>query len=154
MSAILPSGRKEGLRTGSLLVVAALGTSRRRKIPASESMVVCGGTGALSSHIMMDSGWSIRFSPTPGRWWRDWRPREVSCSFGPIPEWRRRRGVSTAPAQMMVSALGVIVSLRPDFKAKFTPVTFFPERLILETQAPVRMVRLDLFSAPRRIGWM
>lgn len=33
-----------------------LGSSRRRKIPASESMVVCGGTGALSSHMMMLSG--------------------------------------------------------------------------------------------------
>ena len=41
----------------------------RRKKPASESMVVqFGGTGELSSHIIIVSGWSSRLWPIPGMW--------------------------------------------------------------------------------------
>ena len=111
MSAIVPSGRPLGLRFGSVCFVAAFLISRRRKMPASESIVVWGGMAALSSHIMMDSGWSRRFSPTPGRSWVTGMDRSLSCWEGPIPERSIRRHVSTAPAQRIVSVLGEMVSL-------------------------------------------
>jgi len=146
ISAMLPSGRPSGFKKGSVLVFAALGSSRRRKMPASLSMVVCGGTSAFSSHMMIDSGWSRRFSPTPGRFWMTGMPRSLSCSWGPMPERSISLQVSTAPAQRMVSAFGETVSLVPDFKVRFTPVTVLPETLILLTQALVKMVKLGRFS--------
>jgi len=72
--------------------------------------------------------------------------RSVSCLEGPIPERRRRRQVSTAPAQRIVSILGEIVSLVPELRVRFTPVTALFETLTLETQALVRIVRFGRFS--------
>merc|ERR1712230_250707 len=56
-------------------------------MPASESMVVWfWGTGLLSSQRITDSGWSSRFSPTPGRSRTTGMLRFWSCSLGPRPE--------------------------------------------------------------------
>lgn len=49
--------------------------------------------------------------------------REVSWEAGPMPECRRRRGVSTAPPQRMVSVRAVRVRVVPDSRVRFTPVT-------------------------------
>ena len=71
-----------------------------------------------------------------------------------MPDRSIRRHVSTAPAQRMVSVLGVTVSFVPDLSAKFTLLTTLDEILSLLTQALVRIVRFGRFSWPRRIGWM
>lgn len=81
-------------------------------------------------------------------------PREVSCGEGPMPEWRRRRGVSIAPAQRIVSLRAVRVREVPDWRVMFTPVTAEEWTLTRLTQASVKMVRLGLRSSPRRMGWM
>lgn len=80
--------------------------------------------------------------------------REVSWEGGPMPEWRRRRGVSIAPAQRMVSRRAVRIKVVPDWRVMFTPVTVESVTLTRLTQASVRMVRLGLGSSPRRMGWM
>lgn len=82
--------------------------------------------------------------------------REVSWEGGPMPEWRRRRGVSTAPAQRIVSFRAVRVRALPDWSVVFTPVTVEEGTSTFTrlTQASVRMVRLGRCSSPRRIGWM
>ena len=80
--------------------------------------------------------------------------RDVSWEGGPMPECRRRRGVSTAPAQRMVSLRAVRVRAVPDSRVMFTPVTVALVTLTRLTQAEVRMVRLGLFSSPRRMGWI
>ena len=154
ISAIVPSGIFFGFKNGSSLVLAASLISRRKKMPASESMVVWGGIGVLSSHIIMDSGWSRRFSPTPWRSWCTGMEREDNWEEGPIPERSMSRQVSTAPAQRIVSALGVTVSFVPDFRVMFTDLTVLDERLSLLTQAFVRIMRFGRFSAPRRMGWI
>lgn len=102
--------------------------------------------------MMMDSGWSTRFSPTPGRSATRGMLREASCEAGPRPERSMRRGVSTAPAQRMVSRLGLRVRLVPLWRVKLMPVQVALETLILLTQALVRMVRPGFFSSPRRSG--
>ena len=71
-----------------------------------------------------------------------------------MPEWRRRRGVSIAPAQRMVSLRAVSVREVPDWRVMFTPVTVALVMLTRLTQASVRMVRFGLCSSPRRMGWM
>ena len=80
--------------------------------------------------------------------------REFSWEEGPMPERRRRRGVSTAPAQRMVSLRALRVSGVPDWRVRFMPVTVALRTLTRLTQASVRMVRLGLCSSPRRIGWI
>lgn len=80
--------------------------------------------------------------------------REVNWAVGPMPECRRRRGVSTAPAQRMVSLRAVRVMEVPDCRVTFTPVTVEERTLTRLTQASVRMVRLGLYSSPRRMGWI
>ena len=128
---------------------------RARKMPASESMVVwLGGTGRLSSHIMMLSGWSTKLWPIPGIEATTGIPREDSWEDGPMPEWRSRRGVSIAPAQRIVSLRAARVREVPDWRVIFTPVTVEFVTLTRLTQASVRMVRLGLCSSPRRMGWM
>lgn len=126
-------------------------------MPASESMVVwLGGTGRFSSHIMMLSGWSRRLWPTPGMGATTGMEREVSWVGGPMPECRRSRGVSIAPAQRMVSCRAVRVRVLPDWRVMFTPVTVEEglSTFTRLTQASVRMVRLGRCSSPRRMGWM
>ncbi len=71
-----------------------------------------------------------------------------------MPEWRRRRGVSIAPAQRMVSLRAVRVRVVPDCRVIFTPVTEEEWTLTRLTQASVRIVRLGLRSSPRRMGWI
>lgn len=110
--------------------------------------------GAFNSQIMMDSGWSSRFSPTPGRSWTTGMERSLSWEGGPIPERSMSRQVSTAPAQRIVSDFGVMVCFWPDLKVMFTLLTVLCWTLILLTQALVRIVRLGRFSSPRRMGWM
>jgi len=130
--------------------------SRSRKIPPSEVMVVSGGMASLSSQIMMLSGWSSRFSPTPGRSCCTSIPRSSSWRFGPIPERRRRRGVSIAPAQRSISVFAARVREWPGFRVMFTLSAFFLgslERFSLETHASVRTVRFGCFSSPLIIGW-
>ena len=80
--------------------------------------------------------------------------REVRCEGGPMPERRRSRGVSIAPAQRMVSLRAVRVRVVPDWRVMFTPVTVASVMLMRLTHASVRMVRLGLRSSPRRMGWM
>ncbi len=79
-------------------------------------------------------------------------PRPESCARGPMPEWRRSRGVSTAPAQRMVSFLGLTAKLAPDCRVSVIPVTVEPVTLTWLTQVFVRTVRLGRFSSPRRMG--
>ena len=78
--------------------------------------------------------------------------RDVSWEEGPMPEWSRRRGVSTAPAQSMVSLRAVKVRFAPDCRVMFTPVTVELVTLTRLTQAFVKMLRLGLCSSPRRMG--
>ena len=73
---------------------------------------------------------------------------------GPIPESIKRRGVSTAPAQRIVSFFARRVRCVPDWRVVFMPVTVELVTLTRLTQASVRIVRLGLFSSPRRMGWM
>ena len=80
--------------------------------------------------------------------------REVRWEGGPMPERRRRRGVSIAPAQRMVSLRAVRVRRVPDWRVRFTPVTVASVTLTRLTQASVRIVRFGLGSSPRRMGWM
>ena len=81
--------------------------------------------------------------------------REVSWGEGPMPEWRRSRGVSTAPAHRMVSLLALRVRLVPEWRVILIPVTVDVEStFIRDTQAFVRTFRFGRFSAPRRIGWI
>lgn len=80
--------------------------------------------------------------------------RDVSWEVGPMPESSRRRGVSTAPAQRMVSLRAFRVRVVPDWRVTFTPVTVELVTLTRLTQASVRMVRLGLCSSPRRMGWI
>lgn len=80
--------------------------------------------------------------------------REVSWVEGPMPEWRRRRGVSIAPAQRIVSLRAVRVRVVPHCRVMFTPVTVEESTLTQLTQASVRILRLGLCSSPRRIGWI
>ena len=79
--------------------------------------------------------------------------REVRWEAGPMPEWRRRRGVSIAPAVRIVSFFAWRVRLVPDWRVRLMPVTVDEEPTLTRyTQALVRMVKLGRFSAPRRIG--
>lgn len=103
---------------------------------------------------MIDSGWSSRLEPMPGMSLTMGIPKLYSWERGPIPECRRRRGVSTAPAQRMVSFFGFTVKLLPDCRVRSTPVTVESLTLTRLTQVFVRMVRLDRCSSPRRIGCM
>ena len=73
---------------------------------------------------------------------------------GPMPESRSRRGVSTAPAQRMVSFFARSARWIRDWRVMFTPVTIDPVTLTRLTHASVRIVRLGRLSSPRRIGWM
>ena len=73
---------------------------------------------------------------------------------GPMPERRSRRGVSTAPAQRMVSFFARSVKWVRDCSMMFTPVTVDPFTLTRLTHVSVRTVRLGRLSSPRKIGWM
>ena len=57
-------------------------------------------------------------------------------------------------AVILAALAGERVRGVPSWRVMFTPVTLEPERLIFETQALVRIVRLVRFSSPRRMGWM
>ena len=122
-------------------------------MPASESMVVwLGGTGRLSSQMMILSGWSKRLWPMPGMSWMTGMSNSSSWVRGPMPESRSRRGVSTAPAQRIVSFFARSVKCVPDRSVMSTPVTVDPVTLTRLTHVSVRTVRLGRLSSPRKIG--
>lgn len=114
------------------------------KSAESLCMTVWGGSSSVS-HIMIDScerekkqrqagtsncaakpkgrtGWSSKFSPTPFKSLLHGTPTASRSFLGPIPDRRRRRGESTAPAHSRTSCLAVRTNSTPFLSRMQTPV--------------------------------
>ncbi len=123
--------------------------SRRTKSPASLSIAEFSGMGPSVSQTMTDSGWSSRFSPTPGRSWRTLMPSFSRSARGPMPECSSSRGESTAPAQSSTSRPASTRISSPSLVRTCTPVARSPSKASWYAQVSSMRWRLGR----SRYGW-
>src|SRR5690606_20918111 len=105
-------------------------------------MAELSGMGPSVSQTITDSGWSRRFSPTPGRSCATGMPSSSRSLRGPMPECSSSRGESTAPAHTTTSLRARTRISSPSLVRTWTPSARVPFSWSLYAQVSSMIVRL------------